>query len=27
MDYSRVIAILNHLSEGITDAFEEKEDF
>ena len=27
MDYSRVIAILNHLSEGITDAFEEKDDF
>ena len=27
MDYSRVIAILNHLSEGITDAFEEKKDF
>ena len=27
MDYSRVIAILNHLSDGITDAFDEKEDF
>lgn len=27
MDYSRVIAILNHLSEGITDAFDEEKDF
>ena len=26
MDYSRVIAILNHLSEGISDAFDEGED-
>ena len=27
MDYSRVIGILNHLSEGITDAFDDKDDF
>ncbi len=26
MDYSRVIAILNHLSEGITDAFDEEKE-
>ena len=27
MDYSRVIAILNHLSEGITDAFDGEKEF
>lgn len=27
MDYSRVIGILNHLSEGITDAFDDTDDF